>query len=179
MNIFAVDQDPVLAAQALCDRHVVKMVLESAQLLCSPFAPGTAPYKRTHYNHPCAVWARSSWRNYDWLLEHSFAIGAEYTHRYGKVHKSMGAIEWCNGQVAVDVSWSSDQLMPFAQCMPDIYRGDAPIAAYRRYYCIEKASIATWTRRDPPDWWSPQPELALPKNPVKPRKHAEPREISP
>lgn len=174
MNIFAVDHDPVKAAQALCDKHVVKMVLESAQLLCSPFPPGMAPYKRTHYNHPCAVWTRQSTDNYNWLIDHAVSLCGEYAYRYGKMHKSVAVIDWCvqNKRLALaDVNGC--KRTPFAQCMPEIYRGDDPIAAYRRYYNIEKAGIATWTRRDPPAWWSPQPELALPK-PVKTRKKSPP-----
>ena len=65
MNIFVLDNDPFKAAEYQCDKHVVKMVLETAQLLCS--AHETAPYKRTHYNHPCAIWTRSSLSNYMWL----------------------------------------------------------------------------------------------------------------
>lgn len=164
MNIFAVDQDPVRAAQALCDKHVVKMVLESAQLLCSPFEPGIAPYRRTHHNHPCAVWVRSSWGNYDWMLRHAIALGNEYTYRYGKVHKSVDAIDWCNRYCQQYLDIDACNFHDHVQCMPEVYRGAYPVAAYRRYYNIEKASFATWTRRDPPAWWSPKPELALPKD---------------
>ena len=70
MNIFVLHKDPVVAAQMQCDKHVVKMLLESAQMLCSPFEPGSAPYRRSHYNHPCSKWARESSSNYQWLWDH-------------------------------------------------------------------------------------------------------------
>ena len=84
MNIFVLDYNPKRAAQMQCDKHVVKMPLETAQILCSAFEPGTAPYKRTHYNHPCSVWGRESKVNYKWLIEHGLALSDEYTYRYGK-----------------------------------------------------------------------------------------------
>ena len=79
VNIFVLDEDPIQAAFQQCNKHVVKMVTETAQLLCSVYPKGVAPYKRTHYNHPCAVWARTSLENYLWLLEHGEALGLEYT----------------------------------------------------------------------------------------------------
>lgn len=66
MNIFYLDKDPKLCAQYHCDKHVVKMILESAQLLCTAVneAAGkeVAPYKSTHVNHPCSIW---SWSGID------------------------------------------------------------------------------------------------------------------
>ena len=86
MNIFYVELEPDAAARSLCDKHVVKMPLESAQMLCAPFA--TAPYKRVHYNHPCTVWARESKANYEWLLDHAFALLQEYTNRKRRLPSS-------------------------------------------------------------------------------------------
>ncbi|MEK6880308.1 MAG: pyrimidine dimer DNA glycosylase/endonuclease V, partial [Nanoarchaeota archaeon] len=93
MNIFVLDKDPKIAAQYLCDKHIVKMILESAQLLCSQFECD-APYKKTHYNHPCSIWTRTSKENYLWLIEHSLEMGLEYTKRYNKTHKSIKVIRW-------------------------------------------------------------------------------------
>lgn len=88
MNIFVLDYCPVKSAQMQCDRHVVKMPLETAQLLCSAYPNDNAPYKRTHYNHPCSIWARKSENNYLWPIEHGLALCLEYNFRYGKNHKS-------------------------------------------------------------------------------------------
>ena len=60
MNIFVLDTDPQTAARLMCNKHVVKMILESAQMLCSAFENGEAPYRRAYYNHPCTKWARES-----------------------------------------------------------------------------------------------------------------------
>jgi hypothetical protein len=98
LNIFVLDKDPEKAAKYQCDKHVIKMILETAQLLCSVFEPGQAPYKRTHYNHPSAVWTRASRANYMWLIEHGEALCYEYTRRYNKTHKSEFVFQWCRNQ---------------------------------------------------------------------------------
>ena len=88
MNIFYLHSDPVVAAQKQYNKHVVKMILESAQLLCSAHhmldSEIDVPYKLTHKNHPSAVWTRQSKQNYAWLYFHMLALGDEYTKRYGK-----------------------------------------------------------------------------------------------
>lgn len=91
MNIFAVSDCPVTCAKALDNKRLVKMTLETAQLLCGAVVVcgGQAPYKLTHKNHPAAVWARKSQGNYLWLIAHFKALGAEYTKRFGKTHKSI------------------------------------------------------------------------------------------
>lgn len=149
MNIFVLDLDPTKAAQYQCDRHVVKMVLESAQLLCS--AHESAPYKRTHYNHPCAVWTRSSMSNYKWLLSHAYALAAEYKQRYGKEHKCVEVLDWCrdNDPMILDLG-----LTPFAQAMPDQYKNEDPVVAYRSYYIHEKNKIAKWKHGNVPAWYT-------------------------
>lgn len=90
MNIFVTDRDPYLAAQALDNRRLVKMVLETAQILSTVMwdTDDWGPYRPTHRNHPCTRWAGESLSNYAWLLEHFAALCTEYTHRYGRVHAS-------------------------------------------------------------------------------------------
>lgn len=156
MNIFVVDTDPAIAAQSLHDKHVVKMVLESAQLLCSQFDPGIAPYKRTHYNHSCSVWARQSLANYNWLLNHAYALCEEYTHRYGKEHKSLAVIRWCDSNKTL-LSFPEKTQTPFALAVPEQYRSLDVVSAYKAYYSAEKltnsAGIAQrWTKRSRPLW---------------------------
>lgn len=89
MNIFVTSACPKKSAAALDDKRVVKMVLESAQMLSTAINEhgGVAPYKSTHKNHPANVWARATRANYMWLYEHFIALCREYTERYGKVHK--------------------------------------------------------------------------------------------
>jgi hypothetical protein len=149
MNIFVLDLDPVNAARYQCDRHVVKMVLESAQLLCS--AHESAPYKRTHYNHPSAVWTRSSLSNYKWLLSHAYGLAAEYTKRYDKEHKCVEVLNWCRDN---DPGIPDLGLTPFAQAMPDQYKNSDPVVAYRIYYIKEKYKIAKWKHNNAPAWYT-------------------------
>ena len=159
MNIFAVDNDPKIAAQQLCDKHVVKMILESAQMLCAVFPNGDAPYKRAFYNHPCTKWARESVENYEWLLNHAYAMCQEYTRRYGKVHKSLNAIGWC-GSNYHKLNIPSKGLTPFAQAMPEEYKNNCGVTAYRSYYNGEKAYFAKWTKRKTPNWFQMEKEKA-------------------
>jgi hypothetical protein len=154
VNIFILSDNPVAAAHMQCDRHVVKMALETAQLLCSPFEPGVAPYRRTHFNHPCSVWARQSLANFTWLVTHGYALCHAYTDRYGKTHKSYAAVKWCDLNKHL-LSFPARGMTPFAQAMPPEYKHDDPVTAYRAYYRGAKRRFATW--RPPsrePDWWS-------------------------
>lgn len=155
MNIFVVDTDPVESARMLCNIHVNKMLLESCQLLCSVFDQvHEPPYKRTHYNHPCAIWTRTSKQNFEWLLEHAYALFQEYTKTYKKVHKCKSVIDWC--EYNYDMLQLPDiGLTPFPLCMPEQYKvpGD-PVTSYRNYYKGDKSRFAKWTYgRTPPYWW--------------------------
>ena len=101
MNIFYLHADPYKAATYFYDKHKVKMILESAQMLCTAhhvYGNGdNVPYKKAHLNHPSTIWARSSRSNYYWLYEHMLGIGKQYTKRYGKYHLS---IEKCRDALA-------------------------------------------------------------------------------
>lgn len=157
MNIFAVDHDPVVAARALCDKHVVKMPLETAQLLCAVAHKNgiiDVPYKLTHKNHPCTVWAGTSKKNWAWTITHGIALCDEYTRRYKRVHKSRNVILWCAANDHV-MQHNAQDSTPHVQCMPEVYRhADNPVAAYRAYYQHEKAKIAQWKYSQSPQWWN-------------------------
>lgn len=150
MNIFVLDRCPIKAAQYQCDRHVVKMVLETAQLLCTAF--DQAPYKKTHVNHPCAVWTRQAHDNYTWLLHHGIGLADEYSRRYSKTHKSLETILWCDAH-RCEIKFPEYGMTPFAQAMPDKYRDTDPVVAYRNYYINNKAGIAKWKHGNTPDWF--------------------------
>jgi hypothetical protein len=154
MNIFVLDADPSVAAKAQCDKHVVKMVLESAQLLSTAQQvngnPGLGMYKPTHKNHPCTKWASETYANYSWLYQHFDALCSEYTNRYGKVHKSSGLLATLHPSNFPGTGFVQT---PFAQAMPDEYRSEDPVRAYRAYYLAEKR-FAEWNRSTPqPSWW--------------------------
>ena len=176
MNIFYVDTDPNTAAQCLVDKHVVKMILESAQLLSTahrvldgeiiegksstgrkktywvlPDARESVMYAATHINHPSAVWCRQSVENYLWLVEHFFALMNEYMHRYKRVHK-------CNGEISFMLQSPPFNLKeydatPMPSCMAEEYIiSKEPLKNYRNYYKIGKLKLHTWTNRQPPEW---------------------------
>lgn len=162
MNIFVLDADPALAAKYHIDKHVIKMILESAQLLCTAHhVCGTTsliPYKKTHHNHPSALWCRASKQNYLWLVSLGMELCKEYTHRYGKIHKTQAVIQWASEHIPdlPDVG-----LTDFAQAMPDDCKNKDPVLAYRAYYIKHKSEFlvrgkmqpAQWTNRDLPSWF--------------------------
>lgn len=156
LNIFVLSHDPVEAARQQADKHVVKMVLETAQLLCTAHrvidgVDDSILYKQTHANHPCAIWVRESRSNYDWLYAHFEALANEYTFRYGKAHAT-----WKKLATALKTApklISAINQTPFALCMPDEYKvNDDPVLSYQAYYIQGKASILNWTRREVPEF---------------------------
>lgn len=160
MNLFVVDPCPILSARALADRHVVKMAVETAQVLWTALHLSAPPealpeggYRPTHRGHPVVRWAASSRGNAAWAAAHGLALCAEYEHRYGRVHGSLAPTER-----ALDLL----DLLPdgprtsFALALDDDLRdpGD-PHGAYRRYLARKYAmwgGAARWTRRDRPEW---------------------------
>jgi hypothetical protein len=155
MNIFFLDENPTLSAQYHVDKHVVKMILETAQLLCSVHhttdqVTDQVPYKLSHKNHPCAVWARESLSNYLYLCELGLELGKEYTYRYGKRHKSIEVIEWCiiNKPNIPDIGFTKP-----AMAMPDEFKVDSVVESYRNYYMGAKSDLASWKNREKPFWF--------------------------
>lgn len=155
MNIFITDPDPVISATDLCDKHVPKMLLESAQMLNNAIITykGTNPiYRQLMINHPCSKWTIKSRENYEWLLDHAYEINNQFEKRFLKPHKSKAVLDICKYQYK---SWAWDQvaLTPFAQAMPIIYRNIDPVLAYRSYIKGEKV-FAKWNKGTPkPSWY--------------------------
>lgn len=152
MNIFVLDDDIERCAQYHCDQHVVKMILESVQLLCTALNKKgfTTPYKSTHTKHPCVLWVEASFDNFLWLYQLTEALNREYKYRYNKTvdHKSIAVLHQLTA-----FEYERHGLTPFAQAMPDEFKveGDA-VAAYRNFYRGEKLAFARWTKRDLPPW---------------------------
>ena len=160
MNIFFLDFDVKKCAEYHANSHVVKMVLETAQLLCGVhWVQGSeAPYKLSHKNHPCSIWVRESLSNYLYLCELGLALGEEYTYRYGKTHKSIEVIQWClsNRPNIKDIDFTTPPL-----AMPDEYKVDSVVESYRNYYKGAKSEIVSWKNRKIPDWFLEKKELDL------------------
>lgn len=154
MNIFYLDSVPLVAAQSMYDRHVVKMCLETAQILSTAHRvldnpPDSAGYyKATHVNHPSVVWARSSDNNYNWLYYHFICLLNEYTFRYGKVHKCAQMIPILQALPAnITIGLKTDPPC----CMPDEYKiSDSAVINYRQYYKYGKSHLHKYTKRQPP-----------------------------
>lgn len=162
MNVFYLDECPIKSARALCDKHVVKMLLETFQILSTtliekgfqlPFL-----YKPTHKNHPCVKWTGLSRDNFDWVFTHGVVLCNEYTYRYSKRHKTQQGYEelihhFTLNQIAPPL-FSSLGLTEIFLCMPTQHQiKNNPIQSYRNYYSIEKRRFAKWTKRNPPEWF--------------------------
>ena len=176
MNIFYLSACPVTAAQYHCDKHVVKMILETAQLLSTAhrvldghkwyemttsgrmiarwrlddFTMQTTLYKASHVNHPSAVWVRQSKANYLWTVDLLLHLLEEYQHRYKRVHKTFRLLPKL---VQHPMNIPDEDFTDPPQCMPDQYKCDDAVEAYRNYYKGAKADFASWKNTPTPQWW--------------------------
>lgn len=153
MNIFVVDRDPRKAAGFLCDQHVVKMALETAQILSTAARDRRGldiGYKPTHRKHPCVLWAGDSDANLWWTVRHGIELCMQYARRYSKAHACQKVILALSDAMS---NPASQEPTEFVLCMPDEYRGPDPVEAYRTYYKREKARFARWRHGiGPPEW---------------------------
>lgn len=179
MNIFYLDRNPKRAAQMHIDKHVVKMILEYAQLLSTahrildgtlveglsksgrkakryqlPDQRDSLLYTATHSNHPSAVWCRQTSMNYDWLYSLFVETCNEYTYRYGKIHVTDDKLRHALSHRPKNIIISNDWQDP-TPAMPDTYKvaGDG-VQSYRNYYIGDKHEMARWTNREMPLWFA-------------------------
>jgi hypothetical protein len=177
MNIFYVDSNAEVAARNMVDRHVVKMILETAQLLSTAHRvidgeeyvgqsqsgrkakrwrlSGNADaimYAATHINHPSAVWVRENSANYDWLYDHLLALGREYTYRYGRTHLTIDKLKDILKDAPENIE-QSNVMTKMPSCMDKQYIVSLdPIINYRNYYNYGKTDLLRWSNRPPPQW---------------------------
>lgn len=158
MNIFYLDENPITAARYHNDKHVVKMILESAQILCTIIneARGeqVTPYKSTHKNHPSTVWAGQSVQHAQWLYDLTRALNDEYKYRFNRDsdHKSFAMLEDVSMQGLLKYYIPDDGFTPPPQAMPDYLKSDDAVFSYRLYYKLEKTHLLQYTKRERPDW---------------------------
>lgn len=157
MNIFILHEDPKESAKMMCDKHVVKMILESNQMLCTVAkAYGCdTPYRSTHAKHPCTIWVGESIQNWNWLIKHSRALCKEYTARYGRIHKSQAVTKWAE---SLNITLPDISQTPFKLAMPSEYKTNDPVESYRNYYIGAKARFAKWKLGNIPSWWPTCPD---------------------
>jgi hypothetical protein len=162
MNIFFLSYSARRAAKYHCDKHVVKMILETCQMLYTAhwiITKGVSlndcpfrPYKPAFKNHPCNVWLRESLSNYRWLCRLGKYLCKEFTHRYKKIHKCDPYIKWLrkNEPPIPDIGLT----LP-AKAMPTEYKSDCPVMSYRTYYVNDKSKFAEWKFNPVPYWYYP------------------------
>lgn len=182
MNIFILSQDPVTAAQMQCNKHIPKMIVESAQMLCTSHrrldgSPDRRPsksgktmvqywqlpderedifYKAVHMFHPCTVWTMENVMNYYWHYDHFVALCDEYTHRYGKVHASDKLLRDRLKRYPVNIDMKN-HMSPFPLAMksnPECIALKDPVKAYQAFYQTKQHRFKMeWTGRPVPDWF--------------------------
>jgi hypothetical protein len=179
MNIFYVHDNPTVCAQQHVDKHVVKMILEYAQLLSTAHRvlDGTESvrlsktgrrqkayilsddreshlYSATHLNHPSAKWARHSLENYQWLFKLWIELMREYNYRYGKIHSSARLLPYLKNPPN---NIKSEGFSAPWRAMPDEFKVDRSepdytVKSYRAYYLGAKTNMFKWKNRATPDW---------------------------
>ena len=181
MNIFYLHDSPKISAQMHCDKHVVKMCTEYAQLLSTAhrvldgekYIDSTSGrniqrwrmhnkselllYKASHVNHPSAVWTRETNQNYEWLAIQWVYLLQEYHYRYGKDHGA-GKLRFVlmNIPYNIDITsnWSDPPPAMPSECIVTDEFGFVDIVnSYRNYYIQKKSMFAKWTKRETPDWY--------------------------
>lgn len=175
MNIFAVDENPLVAGSQLPDKLVIKMTTESLQLL-TPWVFNTFGVKikkpdsegqfslieeeqnfygtKGFAHHPCAKWLYESPSNVHWLLEHAFGMADEYWKRYNRYHGTLYGLNEVRNIVYKEFNgFSSKDHTHFIQAMPEEYKiPNDPVQAYRNYL-IGAKGYAEWRYCSPPEWW--------------------------
>lgn len=164
MNIFYLHPDPKKCAEMHLDKHCVKMILEYSQLLSTahrvldgidnvlPDNRNNYLYKSAFVNHPSAIWTRRCYENYDWLVNLLECLHAEYTYRYGKVHKSESLLDFLTSPPD-NIAYNEFFTQPTPAMPDDCKVLNSSIASYRKYYQKYKSHIAVWKNRPIPDWF--------------------------
>lgn len=174
MNVFVTDVSPSKSAQVLPDKHIVKMPLETCQMVSIIFSKwyydwGTinkidgTPYntvKGAFRNHPCTKWAADNHYNLAWLITHGIHLCFEYEHRYQKRHSCLNTLEEAmvifHNNAKISISEHTN-VKEFTRAMPDEYKLDDSIdtfTAYKMYVASKPWVCDNYLRRPErkPDW---------------------------
>jgi hypothetical protein len=180
MNIFVLNESPIVSAQEQCDKHVVKMIVESAQMLSTahrmldgvegrrrsksgktmskywelPDSRESVLYKAVHMAHPCTIWTMESRANYVWHYAHFIALCDEYQYRYGKKHASDTLLSDVLVEIPDNIPFG--KLTPFKLAMgsnPECMSID-PVESYRKFYQTKQERFKmVWSKRTVPSWF--------------------------
>jgi hypothetical protein len=183
MNIFVLHEHPKIAAEMHCDKHCNKMIVEHAQMLSAAYYSTLGisrkkeipdkqnevnqlfkgwprknkdgsewHYAISHVNHPCTVWTRSTIENFNWLLECTDHLCTEFRYRWKHEHSIKRIVDWMREN---QPNLPSKGLTPFAQAMPDCFRSESAIEAYRKYYGMKTTYMKLeWRYSLVPEWWT-------------------------
>jgi hypothetical protein len=182
MNLFILDTDPIKAAQLQCDKHVVKMIVESGQMLSTvhrmldgtetkrPSKSGKTMvkywehpeedmenvlYKAVHINHPCTIWSRESIANYIWHYNHFEALCDEYKYRYNKEHATDTLLRKVLMRPPINISEEGQTPFKLAMKSNPECMFDDPVKSYQAFYKTKKDRFKmVWTKRDVPEWFT-------------------------
>lgn len=170
MQIFILDKDIQKNAEYYTDRHVVKILTEVCQILSTvaringlnssisqnDYFVHPILYKSTHINHPCVKWTSERAGNFKYVLDLGFALYNEYQYRYNKPLKHQKAkqiLNYLNQEYKkFKIRFNRSAMTPFAQAIPDQYKKEDVVEAYREYYRKEKSHLFKWTNRNKPEW---------------------------
>ena len=170
MNLFFLHHDPVKCAEYHCDKHVVKMIIELAQMMYTAHIlnnsvnlPENSYRKISNHNHPTAVWVRKSMGNYKYCSILCINLCKEYTYRYKRIHKTEKHAQWLSENFptftqisyvkAVKLVSSKYFTTPVPLAMPDDSMCNNVFYSYRKYYRLHKKDFAVWTNRPIPYWF--------------------------
>ena len=183
MNIFILDKNPSRAAQQQCDKHVVKMIVESAQMLSTahrildgtetrrpsvsgktmvrywklPDVRENVLYKAVHIGHPCTVWTMQSIGNYAWHYDHFYSLCVEYQYRYGKIHSTETILDELLSIPPKNINYNKG-MTPFPLAMkarPECIFPEDPVKSYRMFYETKQDRFnMVWTKRQIPEWFN-------------------------
>ena len=161
MNIFGIDTDTTSCATYHTDRHIVKMPLETAQMVSFVYYhkdlwDGEVPnllmnFSAGHDKHPCSLWLRENLVNFLWTCEFGIKLIEEYRFRYDsqKHERCKMIFEWSLDNLP---NLPVGEFTPFAKAMPEEYKVDCSIESYRNYYKLGKSELHQWTKRNKPEW---------------------------
>jgi hypothetical protein len=181
LNLFILDPDPIISAQLQCDKHVVKMIVESAQMLSTthrtldglletrksksgktnvkywvlPDKRENILYKSVHVGHPCTVWSTLNKANYNWHYTHFIALCNEYTYRYGKKHKTETELAVHLMDLPKNIPDGKLTKQPLAMTSnPECMNQNDIVGSYRAFYQTKQHRFTMkWTKRSIPDWF--------------------------
>ena len=177
MNLFYLHEDPWRSAELHCDKHVVKMIIEYAQMLSTAhrmldgeqYTDSSSGrriqrwelensnmdevlYKASHINHPSTRWVRENAVQYQYAYDMFTALCDEYTYRYEKTHLTDSKLRGLLNRLPHNITLGKWSEPP--QCMPDDVKSESTLDAYHKYYAIYKKEFAKWTDRPVPQFMS-------------------------